>query len=161
MFTPMTKSTSKPSSLTLFAAKGCGSAAIEALLELADVPYERVDAPPWETSAASARLRTHNPLGQVPTLLLEDGTIVTESAALVLWLAGQHPVLAPSAPAARAAFHRWVVFLAANVYAALGVGDHPELGIDGDTERQRLQAGADERGKGGWEILEPGGAADP
>jgi GST-like protein len=158
----MTKSTSKPSSLTLFAAKGCGSAAIEALLELADVPYERVDAPPWEASLATVeRLRTHNPLGQVPTLVLDGGTVVTESAALVLWLAGQHPALAPSAPAARAAFHRWVVFLATNVYAALGVGDHPELWIDGDDERKRLKAGADERVKACWQILERGVAATP
>jgi GST-like protein len=161
----MTKTTpSKPSPLTLFAAQGCGSAAIEVLLELADVPFERVDAPPWETSlAATERLRAHNPLGQVPTLVLGDGTVVTESAAIVLWLAGQHPALAPSAPSARAAFHRWVVFLAANVYAALGVGDHPELWLAaGDDEaRTQLKAGADARVKACWQVLERGVAAAP
>jgi GST-like protein len=158
----MTKSTAKPSpSLTLFAAKGCGSAAIEALLELADVRHERVDAPPWEASPAATQLRALNPLGQVPTLVLADGTVVTESAAMVLWLAGQHPALAPSDPSARAAFHRWVVFLATNVYAALGVGDHPELWLDGDDERKRLKAGADERVKACWQILERGVATNP
>jgi GST-like protein len=139
--------------LTLFAAKGCGSAAIEALLELAKVKYERVDAPPWEDGPATEKLRALNPLGAVPTLLLDDGTgVLTESAAIILWLAEQHESLRPSGAAARAAFYRWTVFLSANVYAALGVGDHPERWQGDD----KLKAAADERVKAAWQVLERG-----
>jgi GST-like protein len=149
---------SAPSSFTLFGARGCGNAAIEALLELADVRHERVEAAPWEASPGSERLRALNPLGQVPTLVVDDGTVITESAAMVLWLAGQHAALAPAAPTARAELHRWVVFLATNVYAALGVGDHPELWLPAadDAARAALKAGADERVQNAWTILERG-----
>jgi GST-like protein len=159
----MTKPRTTPSSFTLFGAKGCGNAAIEALLELADVRHERVEATPWEASPATERLRALNPLGQVPTLVLDDDTVITESAAMVLWLATQHPALAPAAPAARAELHRWVVFLATNVYAALGVGDHPELWLPAadDATRAALKAGADERVKNAWSILERGVARHP
>jgi GST-like protein len=136
--------------LTLFAAKGCGSAAIEALLELAEVKYERVDAPPWENTQNVARLRAVNPLGAVPTLLLDDGSVLSESAAIVLWLTEQHEALRPAGVSARAAFYRWTVFLAANVYAALGVGDHPERWQGDDA----LKAAADERVKSYWKVLE-------
>jgi GST-like protein len=147
--------------LTLFHARGCGSAVVEALLELADVPYERIEAVPWESGPGIDRLRALNPLGQIPTLVLEDGTTLTESAAIVLWLSARHPTLAPASEAARASLHRWTVFLATNVYAALGVGDHPEVWIDGESERQRLKAGADARAKACWQMLEANVAPAP
>jgi glutathione S-transferase len=62
-----------------------------------------------------------NPLGQVPVLELPDGGKMTETAAMVIYLADR---LAPGrlAPELRSplrpAFLRWLVFMAVNLYAA-------------------------------------------
>ena len=61
----------------------------------------------------------HDPVGQVPTLLLPDGQVMTESAAMTLHLAdlsGRDDLVPGPAAAERAAFLRWLVFLVANIY---------------------------------------------
>jgi len=65
------------------------------------MPYRR-QVFEWDDRDAWDRLRGINPLAQVPTLALDDGTIVTESAAIVLWIAGRHPHLLPDGESERA-----------------------------------------------------------
>ena len=63
-----------------------------------------------------------NPRGQVPVLVLPDGSAVTETAAILLHLADAHPGsgLAPKAgSSARAQHDRWLCFFHANVYEAM------------------------------------------
>ena len=61
-----------------------------------------------------------NPLGRVPTLIV-DGRPVFESAALLMLLAERHPE-AKLAPAAgtpeRAAWYQWIVFMANSLMPA-------------------------------------------
>jgi glutathione S-transferase len=103
----------------LYGRPGSGSLAVQVALEEAGIPYERIwvgrEAPDVE------RFRTINPTGRVPALALPDGTIMFESAAMLIHLAHVHPqsALAPP-PATRrhAAFLQWMVFLSANVYEA-------------------------------------------
>ena len=102
-------------------AAGTGSAAIEAILEEAEAPYrlETVDRDAEGRPPASF-LRI-NPLGQVPVLRLGDGSVMTESAAMIIHLADQlpHAHLAPAvASPLRPRYLRWIVFLAANVYTS-------------------------------------------
>jgi glutathione S-transferase len=55
----------------------------------------------------------------VPALKLPDGSVMTESAAIILYLADRHgtPSLAPEpASPLRPHFLRWLFFLAANIY---------------------------------------------
>src|SRR6266496_2855306 len=70
-------------------------------------------------------LKRVNPLAQIPTLVLEDGTVMTESAAILIWLGLRHPKsgLLPAEPAQAI---RGLVFIAANCYAAIGIIDYPE-----------------------------------
>ena len=63
---------------TLYGFKGSGSAAIEMALELAEVPFKTVDAASWEQSSSIQELETLNPLKQIPTLVLPDGSIYAE-----------------------------------------------------------------------------------
>ncbi len=79
----------------------------------------------------SAEARTHlakvNPLAQVPTLVLPDGRILTESVAITLHFADSAPAersLVPMAPGAeRDTVLRWLVFLVANIYPTFTIGD--------------------------------------
>ena len=114
--------------LTLYGSRGSGSAAVEAAIELIGLPWQAVDAATWEPESALDELRRVNPLGQIPTLVLDDGTVLTESAACLIHLGLTHPQsgLLPSEPSRRAAAIRGLVFIAANCYAAIGVIDYPE-----------------------------------
>jgi len=104
----------------LYGRPGSGSFAVQAALEEFGASYERI----WVgTDAADiARFRTTNPTGRVPALVLPDGTVMFESAAMLIHLALAHPrsPLAPQPGTSRhAAFLQWMVFLSANVYEAV------------------------------------------
>ena len=75
----------------LYGDRRSGSAMIELALaeigaeaELRPVPVER-------DAQLAAEYRRINPMGRVPTLLLPDGTVVTESTAILLTLEARHP----------------------------------------------------------------------
>ena len=112
----------------LYGSRGSGSAAIEMALRACGISYETVRASTWEPDSAQAELGRVNPLGQIPTLLLPDGTVMTESAAILLHLAMAvpHSGLLPEAPSARAVAIRGLVYIAANCYAAISIYDYPE-----------------------------------
>lgn len=140
----------------LYGSKGCGSAAVEAALVLAGQPFETVEAASWDSGPAVEALRALNPLAQIPTLVAPDGTVLTESVAILIWLDGQHPEtgLLPAEPAARAVALRWLVFLSANAYAAISVGDYPDRWVDGEDAQDSLRKQAKARLKDYWRMLE-------
>ncbi|MBB5193365.1 GST-like protein [Silvimonas terrae] len=113
---------------TLYGTKTSGAAAIEAALALLDVPYKVVDAASWEPGAGLDELKQVNPLAQIPTLVLPDGSVMTESAAILihLGLAYPHSGLLPTDLSDQAQAIRGLVYIAANCYAAIGVIDYPE-----------------------------------
>lgn len=135
--------------VTLYGSLGSGSAAVEMALARCGVPYREVRASTWEPDSAQDELRRANPLGQIPTLVLDDGSVLTESAAILIHLGLTHPQagLLPAEPAARAQAIRALVFLAANCYAAIGVIDYPGRWVDGgdDAVHGRMRAGARRR----------------
>ena len=111
--------------LTLYGAKGSGAAAPEAALRIADVPFRWVEAASWEPGPGLEELKRVNPLAQIPTLVLDDGSVLTESAAILIMLGLRYPKsgLLPAEPAQAI---RGLVFIAANCYSAIGVIDYPE-----------------------------------
>jgi len=84
---------------TLVGFQGSGSAAVEIALELCGAPYRIVSAASWEPSSAIMELEKLNPLKQIPTLQLPDGSVLTESAAILIHLGLAFPAtnLLPSA----------------------------------------------------------------
>jgi len=103
----------------LYGRPGSGSLAVQVALEEIGAQYERI----WVGREASdvARFRVLNPTGRVPALVLPDGSVMFESAAMLIHLALSHPPsgLAPQPGTGRhAAFLQWMVFLSANVYEA-------------------------------------------
>ncbi|MFI4890833.1 MAG: glutathione S-transferase family protein [Steroidobacterales bacterium] len=104
----------------LYGWSGSGSVAVQAALEECGVPYERI----WvgKEPADIAEYRKINPTGKAPALALPDGTVMFESAAMLIHVAAAHPEaqLAPRAGTSRhALFLQWMVFLSANVYEAV------------------------------------------
>jgi GST-like protein len=142
---------------TLYGIEGSGSAAIEVALARTGAQWTRVRAASWEPGPEFDRLLALNPTGLVPTLVLPDGSVMTESAAILVHLAEAHPDarLLPASPPARAQALRGLVFVTAHCYAAIGVIDYPErwcADCDADTA-QRIRAGTRARLHRSWEIF--------
>jgi GST-like protein len=142
---------------TLYGKKGSGSAASEAALMLAGAPYRFVATASWEQNDAYPALLALNPLGQVPTLVLEDGSAMSESAAILMYLGRAHPEsrLLPADAAAWAQAVRGLVFIAANCYAAISIIDFPERWCEDADEamQQRIRAGSRARLHRHWEMF--------
>ncbi len=131
---------------TLYGYVGSGSAAVEAALLMIGLPHRIVDAASWDETSAREELLQLNPLGQIPTLRMPDGSVLTESAAILIDLGLRHPEsgLLPLDPTQRAHALRGLIYIAANCYATIGIIDYPERFVaepDDDTcERIRLGA---------------------
>lgn len=150
---------------TLFGSPGSGSAAIEIALQRCGQPYRVQRASTWEPDSDREALARANPLGQIPTLQFDDGSVLTESAAILIHLGLSFPAagLLPVEPAARAQALRGLVYIAANCYAAIGVIDYPERWLDDGSpaELDRLRAGARRRLHRQWEIFADEFGAEP
>lgn len=82
--------------ITVYGVPGWGSTISELMLSLADIPYEVVDVEGFDQPGpARERLRQINPLCQVPTLTLADGSIMTETAAIALMILTSAPIWPP------------------------------------------------------------------
>ena len=105
----------------LFWAKSMGSMAPEVLFEEIGAKYEKVLVDVQNQQNQSPEFLALSPLGQIPTLVLPNGTVMTESAAMLVHITDRHPEakLAPPAGSPESArFLRWLVFMAAAVYTA-------------------------------------------
>jgi GST-like protein len=109
-----------PPSITLYGAQGSGSVAVEAALMLLGSPYTVIDAVTWAEPQARDRVAPANAMRQVPTLLLPDGEVMTESAAILIDLADRHPNsrLSPRLDdPRRRQFLRWMFYVSSAIYA--------------------------------------------
>jgi glutathione S-transferase len=104
---------------TLYCRPNSGSVVVEAILEHVGAQYRLVDSLLDAAGNPPPDLLKLNPLGQVPTMILPDDSVMTESGAIALYLADLYPQakLAPELMSPRrAAYLRWMLFLATNIY---------------------------------------------
>ncbi len=114
--------------ITIYGAKGSGSLPVEAALLLIGLPYEVVERAPLKEVSADEAVNRVNPLGQVPTLVFPGGEVMTESAAMLIWLADRYPearLAPPLLHRRRAAYLRWMNFVSAAIYALFWIRDDP------------------------------------
>jgi len=144
---------------TLYGKKGSGSASVQVALGIVGAPFRIVETASWDTNEAFVELLKVNPLGQIPTLVLEDGSVLTESAAILLHLGSAHPEsgLLPREASVRAQIPRGLVFIAANCYSAISIIDFPERWCADaeadDAVKDRIRAGTRARLHKHWEMF--------
>lgn len=85
-------------------------------LTLYDVPFEHRT---WSAFSDADKLRRYNPLTRVPTLVLDDGTVLVESHAMLDYLDSLVPAERRMFPAAEPARHRAIRIAT----LATGLGD--------------------------------------
>ena len=139
--------------------KGCGSVLAEAALILAGVSYTREEV---DYEHPTPEFLALNPLGQVPTIVMDDGSIMTETAAFAIWLDGEHPrahLLPPIGNPLRAQALRWLIYLVAAVYPTFTYGDQPSkwvgdageaLRVSSNAHRERCWQQLESAAKGPW-----------
>lgn len=155
---------------TLYGAPGWGSTLAEIMLVATGTPYDFISVEGFDTPGANRDLvLSLNPLGQIPVLIF-DGRVMTESAAIALHLGETHPasgLLPDIASPERARFLRLLVWLVANIYPTFTYGDYPERWAPQDAEtlvanidayRIRLWRWLESEAAGPW-ILSSGRSA--
>jgi len=126
---------------TVYGAMGSGSVPVEAALTLIGAPYKVIEAVTWESEAERDKVARVNPMRQIPALITPEGETITESAAILIWLAEQHPeaALAPEpGDPRRAQFLRWMSFVPAAVYSMFWVRDDPSRLAGDDPVAQKM-----------------------
>lgn len=143
---------------TVYGAAGSGSVPVEAALTLIGAPYKVIEAVTWEGDHERDKVAPVNPMRQIPALITPDGETITESAAILIWLAEQHPeaALAPEAcDPRRAQFLRWMTFIPASIYSMFWVRDEPSrLGGDDPAAQETIKTRTAERIAECWGVME-------
>jgi len=142
----------------LFGRSGWGSAIVEAQLAALGLPFEYVEVPDlFDSEQARRDLAVYNPLSQVPTLQLPDGTVLTESAAITLHLAdatGRDEFVPVAGHASRPQFLRWLVFLVTNVYPTFTYADDPRRFVRDEPAAQAFATAVDNYRRRLWRVVE-------
>lgn len=144
--------------MTLYGRPGWGSVLIEAQLVRYGLPFRFEDVGDLFASAdARAALAAINPVAQVPTLVLDDGRVMSESAAITLYLAdlsGRDDLVpGPHAPE-RAAFLRWLLFLVTNVYPTFTYADEPQRFVADAAAAKAFRTRVDAYATSLWRMVE-------
>lgn len=145
-------------SFTLYGAAGSGSVPVEAAMTLIGLDYRVIEAVTWEGEAERDKVAAVNPMRQIPALVLPSGETLTESAAILIWLADSYPQarLGPSIDdPRRAQFLRWMSFIPASIYSMFWVRDEPSRLVGDDAAAQaELQRRTAERIAECWRIMD-------
>jgi GST-like protein len=106
--------------ITLYGSEASGSVAVEAALTLLRVPFIVIEGATWAEAKARQRVGTANSMRQIPTLVLPSGEVMTESAAILIYLADLYSdrglAPAPEDPLRRQ-FLRWMLFVSSAIYS--------------------------------------------
>lgn len=142
----------------VYGAAGSGSVPVEAALTLIGAPYEVIEAVTWEGDHERDKVAPVNPMRQIPALITPDGETLTESAAILIWLAEQHPEVAlapePGDPR-RPQFLRWMSFVPASIYSMFWVRDVPSRLVgDNPAAQAAVTARTAERIAECWGVME-------
>jgi GST-like protein len=150
-------------SYTVYGAPGSGSVPVEAALTLIGSPYNVIGDIVLRNVAHNPAVFDVNPLGQIPALVLPSGQVMTESAAILIYLADQHPEsrLAPTqADRNRPTFLRWMTYVSAAIYSLAWIRGNPMRLVDDDRQIPIIQEKIAERRAECWrhmnDQIEPG-----
>jgi GST-like protein len=150
----------------LYSAQGSGGVAVEAALTLMGRAYELVEAMTFEVDDAASgdKVLAANPMRQVPALVLPDGEILTESAAILVRLGELHPDagLAPGPDdPGRGQFLRWMSFVSSAIYSFYWQKDDPFRLVAAPAAHPAYDANIQDRISACWAMMESQVAPGP
>jgi len=142
---------------TLYGAPGSGAVPVHAALTLIGAQVDVVNVATWESETERERMAAINPMRQVPALVLPSGEVMTESAAILLWLGDRYPDAglcpAPDDPL-RARYLRWMVYVPAAIYSMFWVRDVPSRLTPDPAAQHEMKARTAERIAECWRVMD-------
>ena len=142
----------------VYGAEGSGSIPVEAALTLIGAPWRLEEIVTYASEEERRRMAPHNPMRQVPVLVTLEGETITESSAILIWLAERHPEanLAPRpGDPRRAQFLRWMCFIPASIYSMYWARDVPSRLVGDDPAAQaEMDRRTLERISNCWAVME-------
>ncbi len=142
---------------TLYGDPDSGSFTPEALFALLDAPYELKSVDLEKFEQTEDPYKAVNPMGKIPTLVLDDGTVITESAAVLLTIDERHraaQLLPEIGTSERAWALRWLMFISNNIYEAVGRVDFPGRYTSNYYDRDAVAASARSEIRWYWILFE-------
>jgi glutathione S-transferase len=122
------------------------------LLRHLEIPYESVVLDIFEGEATEAEHLARNPSGEVPTLELESGEFIAQSAAILLYLGEGTPYL-PDDPVERAHVYQWLFFEQNGIEPGIAVARFWKWS-GRDVESPEVYANRIERAEAELDVLE-------
>lgn len=142
---------------TLYGEPDSGSFTPEAMLALAGVPVTLIDLDLTKLDQRKPEFLAINPVGRIPALITPEGTLLTESVAIVLHLAERFPeagFLPPVGSIARAHAYRAMLMVAGEVYPAVTREDYPERFTPTGEAADAIRAQAVKDLQDAWRLVE-------
>jgi GST-like protein len=147
--------------IIVYGQKGSGSVTVEATLLLLGQPHEVVEVAPTERpkdgDLTDAQMALINPMQQVPAIRLPDGRLMTESAAILIWLADRHPdsrlAPAPDDPR-RVEFLRWMMFVSSQIYAMIWITEDVRRLAADESHETVVRSRVHDRMVECWRVME-------
>lgn len=125
--------------IRLYGVAGACSLAPHIILEELELVYD-LKLMQWTDKPLRAELKTHNPMGQVPTLLTEEGYPLAEGGAIMQYLISKKPnSLFPSGGAARFKAFEWMNFIATALHKAYIPLFKPAVFSDDETHFEAIK----------------------
>jgi len=149
---------------TIFGAPGSGSGIVEAACAEIGVEYEIRDLDARNDEHRGKAYRAINPHGKMPTLVVDDGEIITESVAILVTLDERHRdarLLPPPGSKERAQALRWMLYLATEMYPMVEFIDYPERFASSPEGENAVSMRAQEIQLERWQLLEANVAGSP
>jgi GST-like protein len=142
--------------IQLLGCQSCGSTIAEIFFSLAGISYEREEVDYDKPGPQRDKLLSLNPLGQVPTIVMPDGFILTETLAVAHYVHRQRPdlKLIPAGEKEYLPFYRWATFLVTSIYPTFTYGDSPEKWVSDAKAAASLRESTDRERENNWRMLE-------
>jgi glutathione S-transferase len=142
---------------TLWGEPNSGSFMVEAALAEAKQSVDLIDLDLTRDEHRAADYRQVSPLCKIPALRFPDGSVMTESAAILLALDEAHPdalLMPPRAGGERRSALRWLLYIAAEIYPLIEMSDYPHRFAPPETSDVGMRSVVRTRLRERWRAVE-------
>ena len=141
----------------IYGDRGSGAFSAEAALAEAGAEYQFREVSLERNEQLKPDYLAINPAGKIPALQLPEGGILTETLAMIVTIAERYPaakLLPEPGSFERAQCHRWLAFMASEIYPMVEIADYPARFVPEGAAADALREKARERIRARITIIE-------
>lgn len=130
--------------IKLYFSPGACSIASHVILEELQIPYEAIKVDLKTYTYDSEDYYKINPLGAVPALMLDDGTVITQNAAVLFYLGDldpKHHLIPKAGTMERVRAHEWLSFINSDLHKAFSPLFKLDSYVSSENAKEELKQG--------------------